>query len=458
MVKIITRRSLSSQNVYDIGVEQDHNFLIKNGLVASNCFNKSHSTAYGYVTYQTAYLKANYPLEYMAALLTANSNDTDKVQKYISTCLNMGIQIEAPDINRSQVDFTPLDGKILFGLSAVRHVGQNAITSILTARDKEDDFKSLANFCDRVDLSSVNRRTLEALISCGAFDKLNSNRNQLIHDLELVYDWAQSRARDRATGQGNLFDLLGGGFSSANSTNTTNNTNSVFDSAPKAKPVPDLPPQEKLRKEKELLGFYVSDHPLKSVRESAIVLAPINLSQLGEAKEGSGVCVVVMLNNVKKVMTKKGDPMAILQLEDLTSQSEAVVFPRTYERVSDLLQVDTRLIVWGKIDKRDDQTQLIVEDAEPVEQVQMVMVELSPTQASTIEEQDRLRNVLTKNSRDKEGSVSSSKVPVIGVIRAGNHRQIVRFGKQFWVQDWRTTVQALQNARFSAYVKNLTTS
>ncbi len=455
MVKIITRRSLSSQNVYDIGVEKDHNFLIKNGLVASNCFNKSHSTAYGYVTYQTAYLKANYPLEYMAALLTANSNDTDKVQKYISTSLNMGIQIEAPDINRSRVDFTPLDEKILFGLSAVRHVGQNAIASILVARDKEGNFKSLANFCDRVDLSSVNRRTLEALINCGAFDKINPNRNQLVHDLELVYDWAQSRARDRATGQGNLFDLLGGGFSSGNTTgNTTNNTNAVFDSAPKAKPVSDLPPQEKLRKEKDLLGFYVSDHPLKSVRESALILAPINLSQLGEKSEGSNICAVVMLNNVKKVITKKGDPMAILQIEDLTSQSEAVVFPRTYERVSNLLQVDTRLIIWGKIDKRDDQSQLIVEDAEPVEQVQMVMVELSPSQASAIEEQDRLRNVLTQNSRDRE----SAKVPVIGVIRAGNHRQLVRFGKQFWVEDWRTAVQALQNARFSAYVKNLTTN
>ena len=451
MVKIVTKIPLSPQNVYDIGVEHDHNFLIRHGLVASNCFNKSHSTAYGYVTYQTAYLKANYPLEYMAALLTANSNDTDKVQKYISTCLNMGIQIEAPDINRSRVDFTPLDGKILFGLSAVRHVGQNAIASILVARDKEGDFKSLANFCDRVDLSSVNRRTLEALIYCGAFDKINSNRNQLIQDLELVYDWAQSRARDRATGQGNLFDLLGGGFGSTNTTNGTNNN--VFDSAPKAKPVSDLPPQEKLRKEKDLLGFYVSDHPLKSVRQSARILAPINLSQLGESRENT-ICAVVMLNNVKKVMTKKGDPMAILQIEDLTSQSEAVVFPRTYERISDLLQVDTRLIIWGKIDQRDEQNQLIVEDAEPVEKVQMVMVELSPSQASAIEEQDRLRNVLTQNSRDKE----SSKIPVIGVIRAGNHRQLVRFGKQFWVEDWRTAVQSLQQARFSAYVQNLTNS
>lgn len=128
MVKIVSRQSLGTQLVYDIGIERDHRFILANGLVASNCFNKSHSTAYGYVTYQTAYLKANYPVEYMAALLTSNSGDTDKVQRYISTCLSMTIQMEQPDINRSEVDFTPLQGKILFGLSAVRNVGQGQLS------------------------------------------------------------------------------------------------------------------------------------------------------------------------------------------------------------------------------------------------------------------------------------------------------------------------------------------
>ena len=309
MVKIVTRRVLTTQNVYDIGVERDHNFVIKNGLIASNCFNKSHSTAYAYVTYQTAYLKANYPLEYMAALLTAHSGDTEKVQKYISTCLSMNIQIEPPDINRSGVDFTPSTNKILFGLSAVRNVGQNAIASILLVRNEAGEFKSLSDFCDRVDLRAVNRRTLEALIHCGAFDKLESNRHQLVQDLELVYDWAQSRARDRASGQVNLFDLLGDGF--LNNKSTAQN---IFEVAPKAKPISDYPPQEKLRMEKELLGFYVSDHPLKSLRTSARVLAPINLSQLSEQREEMTLCAVVMLNGVKKVMTKKGEPMAILQI------------------------------------------------------------------------------------------------------------------------------------------------
>ncbi|NMG06107.1 OB-fold nucleic acid binding domain-containing protein [Brasilonema sp. UFV-L1] len=448
MVKIIARQSISTQNVYDIGVERDHNFVIRDGLVASNCFNKSHSTAYGYVTYQTAYLKANYPLEYMAALLTANSDDTDKVQKYVSSCTSMNIHVEPPDINRSGVDFTPSGGNILFGLSAVRNLGQNAIACILEAREEKGEFKSLADFCDRVDLRAVNRRTLEALISCGAFDKIDSNRNQLLHDLELVYEWAQSRARDRAIGQGNLFDLLGGAFSTA----ATNHKNlNSFEVAPKAQPVPDFPPEKKLQMEKELFGFYVSDHPLKAISKSARVLSPINLSQLNEQKEESSVCVVVMLNGVKKVMTKKSnEQMAILQIEDFKTQLEAVVFPKNYERINSIIKIDSPLILWGKVERREDQNQLIVEDVQLVETMQLVIVELNLQQATTLEEQHCLRTILQGQSPEK------AKVPVIAIVQAGTSRQLVRFGRRYWVQDARTTVHALQNAGFSAYPQSLT--
>jgi DNA polymerase-3 subunit alpha len=216
----------------------------------------------------------------------------------------------------------------------------------------------------------------------------------------------------------------------------------------------DLPPQKKLQMEKELLGFYVSDHPLKSLRQIAPLLTPINLSQLGEQREETRLCAVVMLNNVKKVVTKKGDQMAILQIEDLTTQSEAVVFPKTYERISSLLQVDTRLIIWGKVDRRDEQTQFILEDAEPVETVQMVMVELNPQQAGNIEELHRLKTILQEQSGDKE----KAKMPVIGIIQTENSRKLVRLGWQFCVQDSRITVQALQNASFAAHIKSLTSS
>lgn len=410
---------------------------------AEYCFNQSHSMAYGYVTYQTAYLKANYPVEYMAALLTANSGDTDKVQKYISTCMGMNIQIEPPDINRSGVDFTPSEGKILFGLSAVRNLGQAAIACILSARNEGGEFKSLADLCDRVDLRAVNRRALDALIHCGAFDKIQLNRHQLVKDLELVFDWAQSRARDRASGQVNLFDW--------GSMTTSNKTSTGFESAPKAPVVDDFPPSEKLRREKELLGFYVSDHPLKSVRQSAKILAPINLSDLSDQRDDTLLCGVVMLSNVKQVTTKKGDRMAIVQIEDLTGQTEAVVFPKAYERFGSLLVVDTRMIIWGKVDRRDEQIQLIVEDAEPIETVQMVMVELTPQQAGMIEEQHRLRTILQEQVGEKE----KANVPVVAIISSPNRRQLVRFGRQFWVQDGKTTVEALKSARFPASVQPL---
>ncbi|MEO1429367.1 MAG: OB-fold nucleic acid binding domain-containing protein [Cyanobacteria bacterium J06633_8] len=451
MVKIISRKALKTENVYDIGLKGDHNFVIKNGLIASNCFNKSHSTAYGYVTYQTAYLKANYPLEYMAALLTANSGDKDKVQKYIATCMNMKIQIESPDINSSEIDFTPSFGNILFGLSAIRNVGDSAINCILEARE-EGEFKSLADFCDRVDLGTVNRRTLQSLIHCGAFDKINDNRNQLIEDLEFVYDWAQSRARDRASGQGNLFDLLGGAWSVG--TNTNNMSGNAILSPPKAKEVPDFLPQEKLRMEKELLGFYVSDHPLKSIGKSMQILSPINMTQLKNQREEAKVCVVVMLNNVKKVITKKGDPMAILQIEDLTTAGEAVVFPKTYDRINEILLVDAKLIIWGKVDKKDDQSQLIVDDAEPVENIQLIVIEMTPQQATTIEEHHRLRTVL-KDLKEKSGDKEKGRIPVIGIIQAENSRQLVRFGRQYWVQDSRSAIMALHNGRFNARIQPL---
>jgi DNA polymerase-3 subunit alpha len=414
-------------------------------LFAEYCFNKSHSTAYGYVTYQTAYLKANYPVEYMAALLTANSGDQDKVQKYIATCMSMGIPVEPPDINRSGVDFTPLKDSILFGLSAVRNVGEGAIESVLIARDKGGKFKSLADLCDRVDSRAVNRRALEALILCGALDCIEPNRRQLTQDLELVLDWAQSRAKDRAIGQGNLFDLFGGG---STSTATTNG----FESAPKAPTTEDYPPQEKLKLEKELLGFYISDHPLKSVQQAAKVLAPINLSDLADKPDNVTLSAIVMISSIKPIVTKKGDRMAVLQIEDLTGQADAVVFPKSFERLSHYIQVDTRLMVWGKVDRRDDRNQFIIEDAEPIEEVRMVMVELDSQIAADITKQHHLRTVLLKQRNEDE----QGKIPVIAVVSGSDRREIVRLGAQFRVYDHQATVSALLKAGFQARASSLT--
>jgi DNA polymerase-3 subunit alpha len=410
---------------------------------AEYCFNKSHSTAYGFVTFQTAYLKANYPVEYMAALLTANSGDQDKVQMHIANCISMGIEVLPPDINKSRVDFTPEDQQILFGLSAVRNVGLGAIECILQSRDEDGPFGSLAELCDRVDLHAVNRRALEALILCGALDTINPNRNQLTQDLEFVIDWAQSRAKDREIGQGNLFDMVLGGGEDHQSKAATGG----YETAPKAPEIADFDPQEKLRQEKELLGFYISDHPLKSVQRPARILAPINLSELHEQPDNITLSAIVILAGVKPVITKKGDRMAIVQLEDLTGQAEAVVFPKSYERVGQYIEVDQRLMIWGKVDRRDDRVQFIIDDAEPIEDVRMVMIELDSNLAGDIEQQHRLRNVIRNNQGDDP---KYARVPVIAVIRTNQKRQFVRLGAQFRVKDPDATVNALAKADFKA--------
>jgi DNA polymerase III subunit alpha len=437
VVKIIRRRSLGIQPVYDLGLAQDHNFLIQAGLVASNCFNKSHSTAYGYVTYQTAYLKANYPVEYMAALLTANSGDQDKMPRYITTCLNMGINVEPPHINQSGVDFTPLETSILFGLSAVRNVGQGAIENILAARHEGGEFKSLADLCDRIDPKVVNRRALEALIQCGGMDCLDLNRNQLAQDLDLILDWVQSRARDRAVGQGNLFDMMGGGSESSSTS---------LESAPKAAPVDDFPEAEKLKLEKDLLGFYISNHPLREVEQPARLMAPISLGHLESQTDNVTLSAIVLLTEVKPIVTKKGDRMAIVQLEDLTGKAEAVIFPKSFERISQHIEADRRLMVWGKVDRRDERTQFIIEDAEPIEEVRFVMVEIPAQDAANIQRQQQLKEVL--RSQVSEGQ--SAKIAVVAKIKGASQSQLVRLGIQFRVPDETEAVAALTRSGFKA--------
>ena len=443
MAKIVRRRSLGIQPVYDIGLAQAHNFVIQSGLVASNCFNKSHSTAYGYVTYQTAYLKANYPVEYMAALLTANSGDQDKIPKYINTCLNMGIKVEPPDINRSGVDFTPQESSILFGMSAVRNVGLAVIEGILAAREEKGPFQSLADLCDRMDPKLVNKRALEALIHSGGMDALGNNRNQLVHDLEVILDWAQSRARDRAIGQGNLFDLMGGGAEI--------DPAAALDSVPKAAPVEDFPESEKLKLEKELLGFYISNHPLREVEKSARMMAPISLSSLDGQPDNMTLSAIVLFTEVKPIVTKKGDRMAVVQIEDLTGKADAVVFPKSFERIGQHIEADRRMMIWGKVDRRDDRTQFIIDDAEPIEEVRFVMVEIPAQDAANIQRQQQLRDIL----RSQSGENYEAKVSVIAKIRGNQQDQLVRLGAQFRIKDESATVAALNRSGFQASASNL---
>jgi DNA polymerase-3 subunit alpha len=417
-------------------------------LFAEYCFNKSHSTAYGAVTYQTAYLKAHYPVAYMAALLTVNAGQTDKVQRYISNCNSMGIEVLPPDVNASGIDFTPVGDKILFGLSAVRNLGDGAIRMLIEARQGEGPYRSLADLCDRLPGQQVNRRAMESLIHCGALDTLEpgANRAQLMADLDLVLEWSSSRARDRASGQGNLFDLLSGGGS------TDGPAPGQQALAPKAAPVADYAPTEKLKLEKELLGFYLSDHPLRQLAAGARLLSPISLATLEEQADKSKVSVVVMVPELRQVNTRKGDRMAILQLEDLTGSCEAVVFPKTYARLADHLMVDARLLLWGSVDRRDDRVQLIVDDCRSIEDLQLVLVELDADQAGDIAIQHRLRECLTRHRPALEEV--GVRVPVVALVKQADQSRYVRLGSQFCVADAPATVQTLASADFRACLRS----
>ncbi len=445
-------RDLFVSGVSKKGVDKDiaNQLFDQMVLFAEYCFNKSHSTAYGAVTYQTAYLKAHYPVAYMAALLTVNSGSSDKVQRYISNCNTMGIEVMPPNINASGIDFTPVKNKILFGLSAVRNLGEGAIRQLLAIRDKNGLFTSFSDICDRVPSNVLNRRALEALIHCGALDTLdpNSNRAQLIADLDLLLDWAGSRARDRISGQGNLFDLMN---------SSSQKDEKEIPLVPKAAPVADYSPTEKLRLEKELLGFYLSDHPLKQLSSPAKLIAPISIGNLDEQPDKSKVSAIAMIPEMRQVTTRKGDRMAILQLEDLTGSCEAVVFPKTYARLSDFLMLEARLLVWGAVDRRDDRVQLIIDDCRTIDDLRLLLVDLLPKEASDIKVQHRLRECLYKHRPGKDEL--GVKVPVIASIKEGSNVRYVRFGHQFCVGDANAALNCLQNESFKvSYSKNLLVS
>ncbi len=249
------------------------------------------------------------------------------------------------------------------------------------------------------------------------------------------------------SGQINIFDVLG-------STNgSKGNSNEAWKSAPKGPPVADYSPQKKLSLEKELLGFYVSDHPLKSADKVAKVLSPISLNELADQNKRTIISAIVMLTEVKPHLTKKGDRMAFVQMEDMTAQAEAVVFPTSYERIGSLIQTDARLIIWGKVDRRDDQPQLIIEDAELVEEAQMVVVELTP-QRITHEALTHLKAILQEHS----GQKSQGKVPVLAKLATPYQHQFVRFNSKYRVQDHQAVVQALNAAGFTARASSITSA
>jgi DNA polymerase-3 subunit alpha len=297
-------------------------------------FNKSHSAAYAYLAYITAYLKAHYPTEFMAGLLTSETGDTAKVVKYINECREMNIKVLAPDVNASAFNFTPDGDSIRFGLGAIKNVGGNAVESIVAAIQKGGPFTSLYDFCERVDLGAVNRRMIESFIRAGAMDMLNGTRAQMMAAIDSAMENGMRASRDRESGQSGLFAAL------------IEEQPTAHHTLPK---VPDWTPQEKLTSEKEMLGFYVTGHPLDQFMDKVSELASHTTAQLEGLSKGTEVALCGVLVAVQRRRTKEGKPWASLQIEDLEGSIEAMVFSTQFDRLNTSLIEDKAVLVRGLV-------------------------------------------------------------------------------------------------------------
>lgn len=315
-------------------------------------FNKSHSVCYGWIAWQTAYLKAHYRPEFMAAMMTCYNGDRDKVSRYISDTRRAGVVIAAPDVNLSEAYFSVKGDKILFGLDGIQNVGEGAVRSIIEARKQGGPFKSLSDFVERADNRGLNSRACESLIRCGALDSLGANRSQLLAALPEALGDAQSIRNERASGQLNLF----GG-----------------EETPETIVYPDLPdmdPKEKIEWERKLLGFYVSGHPLESYKEQLKACTPLyHLTAEGNQYDGRMVTIGGTISRIKGTMTKKGQPMGYVTIEDYDGEVETVVFPSVWETVRPILAEDAAVAIRGRVQANERDVRVLAEEIIPLDKL-----------------------------------------------------------------------------------------
>lgn len=319
---------------------------------ADYAFSKNHAYPYALVAYQTAYLKANYPHEYMAALLTSVKTTLEKAAVYLAECRARGISVLTPDVNRSESDFVAArldDGRevIPFGLSAVRNVGEGLVAQLLAEREKNGPFADFYDFCERVDTSVLNKRTLESLIKAGGFDSLGHPRKGLLQVFEQIVDGTVARRRERDQGVMSLFGDLGEEGTAA------------FDERMAIADV-EFGKRERLAYEKEMLGLYVSDHPLMGAEQALRRRCDRTIDELATLNEGGMVKIGGVCTGLQRKWTRKGDLMAVFQLEDLKSQIEVMVFPKTMTDIGHLLADDAVLIVKGRLDTREAEAPKLV--------------------------------------------------------------------------------------------------
>ncbi len=317
-------------------------------------FNKSHAACYGLIAYRTAYLRAHWPAEYMAALISSVMSTKDRVPFYVAACDEMGIEVEPPDVNVSVEDFRVVEGRIRFGLNAVKNVGESAVRSILAAREEGGPFASIWDFCERVDPGQVNKRALESLVKGGALDSTGSTRRGMLFVLEDALVSGGRLIADRLAGQSSIFDL-------------GEEVQQDRRQHHRQIPTEEFEKRELLALEKESLGLYVSEHPLDSVRDQLRRKTDCRMSEVERRRDGEVVTVGGIVSAIKQLTTKKGDPMVFLRLDDLSGSLETVVFNSVYAAARELLEADRVLVIKGRVDHKEGETKLIALEIAPFE-------------------------------------------------------------------------------------------
>ena len=314
-------------------------------------FNKSHSAAYALLAYQTAYLKTHFPIEFMAALLTSEAQNAEKIMRYLAECREMGITILPPDINESYRNFTVAGNQIRFGLAAVKNVGDAAIEVILREREERGKFRSLYDFCRRVDLRKVNRRVIESLIKCGAFDFTKVYRSQMLTALEEILHWAQSLQRKKETPQMSIWG---------------SNLDELEERYPEME---EFSQQQLILFEKETIGFYISRHPLSPYQEEIRRITEEDSSTLSSGPNGKEVKLCGLVSQLKEVVTKKGDRMAFINLEDMKGWVEVILFPELFKTASSYLRGGEPVFVRGTLDLSGEQVKVKAKEIRPLSEV-----------------------------------------------------------------------------------------
>lgn len=355
---------------------------------AKYCFNKAHSSAYAFVAYQTAYLKAHYPVEYMCAMLTSVADNKDKTQQYILQCQAQGIEVLAPDINKSNAQFTPDGNNIRFGLASIKNVGEGVIEQIEQER-KEKPFESFFDFCSRVDMKCLNKRTLESLIKAGAFSCIEKSRKQLLNNIDNAVEFVQTSQKAKSSGQVSLFASLGGEAQEELNIPTFKLIGDSDD---------EFKDSEIQLFEKELMGIYVTSHPLGSIKDTLKYITTQTVSDILESpKQDQNVTICGLLTQVVQKPTKK-DPSKFIKtgsIEDLTARIGIVAFPKVVENYGALIESEQKVIIKAKVNVRDEEVNLAINEVKPIEQVNLVTIKMLKEFA--MEENVLLKELLAKH-------------------------------------------------------------